>query len=359
MKVEVLSGKPPSGKAHVYVINYERINQLESLDFCDVVVFDEVTRAKNSSSKRIRAFAPLLRHQKRWGLTGTPRPNTLLELFAQIRLLDGGKCLGRSFSAFRDAYFYPTDYMRYDWQPKAGSEEVVYAKISSLTLTLRSSEYLNIPDTIVEDVPVPLPVHAKGIYKELESEFVALLQNKLIVAANAAVLVGKLLQVCGGALYDDVREVKVIHDGKLIALQKLIKDISEPVIVACQFIHERERICAYLSGAVDASKFKGDIESEWNSGNIRILVADPRSLGHGLNLQAGGRVVIWYSPTWSRELYDQFNARVARKGQQNPPLVYRLVCTHTIDEVVLESLREKGENQSTMLRIMSNYSNFL
>lgn len=361
MKTEILKGKKPSGKAHVYLINYERLGQLEDLKFCDVVIFDEVTKAKNPTSKRIKALRPLLKHQRRWGLTGTPRPNSLLEIFAQIRLLDDGKRLGTAFSNFRDAYFYPTDYMRYNWEPKAGSEGKVYSKIQDMTVTLRSSDYLDIPDTLLQDIDVPLPDSVRAAYDELEKQFIIATDAGEVVARNAATLVGKLHQICGGTVYNDDKQVEELHDAKIKALKKLVADIGEPVLVACNYIHERERICRDLAslGAVDVAKFKGDIEKAWNSGAIPILVADPRSIGHGLNMQAGGRTVVWYSPTWSRELYDQFNARVARKGQEKQPQIYRLISPGTIDEAIIETLREKGDAQHEMTRVMSNYRKLL
>lgn len=355
MKVEHLKDQKPSGKAQIYLINYERLGQLENLSFCDVVVFDEITKAKNPSSKRIKALRPLLKHHMRWGLTGTPRPNSLMEVFAQVRLLDDGERLGRAFHAFREQFFYPTDYMRYNWEPRAGSEATIYQKISDITLSLRSSDYLDLPDTILEDVEVALPKNAADAYTELEKEFLIATKDGEVVARNAATLAGKLHQICGGAVYDDDKNVVELHKAKILALGDIIKEAKEPVLVACQYVHERERICAEIASAVDASKFKGDIEKAWNSGSIPVLVADPRSLGHGLNLQAGGRTVIWYSPTWSRELYDQFNARLARKGQQSQPIIYRILAKGTIDEAIVETLRERGNSQNEMLRVMANY----
>lgn len=355
MKIEHLTGREPSGKAQIYLINYDRLGQLSDLSFCDVVVFDEITKAKNPQSKRINAIRPLFRHHRRWGLTGTPRPNSLMELFGQVRLLDDGKRLGRAFTAFRDQHFYPTDYMRYNWAPKPGAENQVYAKISDITLTLRSSDYLPVPDAILEDVELALPPAAQDAYDELEREFLVLTKDGEVVARNAAVLAGKLHQMAGGIVYNDDQTLSPLHNVKIGALAGIAGELKEPVLVACNYVHERERVVAAIPGAVDAAKFKGDIEKAWNSKKIPMLVADPRSLGHGLNLQEGGRTVIWYSPTWSRELYDQFNARVARKGQGQQPLIYRILAKGTIDEAIVETLRERGDAQNAMLRVMSNY----
>ena len=359
----------PSGKAQIYLTNYDRLiksvkrgedrvtlPRLRDLSFCDTVVFDEITRAKNPQSEQIKALRPLLQDHRRWGLTGTPRPNSLLELFAQIRLLDDGKRLGPSFSHFRSTWFTPEDYMEYRWNPKPDAARRIYEKISDLVITLRSSDYLDIPDTIVEDIEVPLPKDAHTIYRQLERELLAVIGNDEVLAVNAAVLVNKLLQVCGGTIYGLDRKVIVIHAGKINALKRLLVDINEPAIIACNYIHERERVVAALgTGAVDAGKFKGDIEDAWNSGAMRYLVADPRSLGHGLNLQAGGRNVVWFSPCWSRELFDQMNGRVARKGQQLVPRVYRLTCPGTVDDCVIEALRTRGDEQTEMLAVLHNF----
>jgi SNF2 family DNA or RNA helicase len=247
--------------------------------------------------------------------------------------------------------------MEYNWEPKPGAEEKIYAKIEDLALTLRSSDYLDLPDTIVEDIEVTLPDEAMKTYKKLEKELLVVLDRREVVAVNAAVLVNKLLQVCGGTVYDENRGVVKIHDAKIDALVKIYRaNKKEPLLVATNYVHERERVCQVLGpNAVDAAKFKGDIEKEWNSGRIKVLVADPRSLGHGLNLQAGGRTIVWFSPTWSRESYDQFNARLARKGQEKQPLIYRLIASGTMDDAVIESLREKGEGQSDMLRVLTNF----
>lgn len=355
MRVEHIKRVCPTGNAQIYLINYERLQDLVTLDWCDVVVFDEITRAKNPASRRIKAMRPLLRHQLRWGLTGTPRPNSLLELFAQIRLLDDGARLGASYNNFKHRYFKPTDYMEYNWVPKARTEEQIYRKIADITLTLRSSEYLDIPNTIIEDEIVKLPPKVMRQYSELEKQFLAIINGKTVTAANAAVLVNKLLQVCGGSIYTETGQTEHIHEEKIVALKTLIRRIKEPVIVACNYVHEANRVCDLIPGAVHASTIKDNLESKWNSGQIKVLVANPASLGHGLNLQQGGRTVIWYSPTWSRELYDQFNARVARKGQTQVPQIFRILCADTMDDVVVESLRDKGDAQNAMLRIMANY----
>lgn len=365
LRIESIRGKKPSGRSHFYTINYERLHEVHDLSMYDVVIFDELTRAKNPGSARIKSLRPRLESRiRRWGLTGTPRPNSLLELFAQIRLLDDGKRLGASFSQFRSTYFTPEDWNEYRWIPKPDSENKVYQKIHDLALTLRSSDYLDIPDTIAEDVEFKLPKEAHAIYAKLERELLVTLEGSGgergergdVVAINAAVLVNKLLQICGGTVYTEDKRTIRVHWGKLMLLKSILIASTENVLIACNYVHERERICQFLgSSAVDADKFEGNLEDAWNSGKIKWLVANPASLGHGLNLQQGGRTVVWFSIPWSRELYDQFNARVARKGQSQIPLVYRLVCTNTVEDAQIEALRLKGEGQSMMLETMTNF----
>jgi SNF2 family DNA or RNA helicase len=364
MRPAVLNGPAAKAPANsvLHVTNFENLHNLTTLAPYQVVVIDELTKAKNPASVRIKHLREMLKplpEIRRWGLTGTPRPNSLLELHAQIRLLDDGKRLSPSYHHFRSTYFVPTDYNEYNWVPKPTSERRVYEKIQDLTLTLRASDYLDIPDTVVEDIEIALPKDAHAHYRLLERELVLLLKGSAVVARNAAILVGKLLQVCSGAVYDEEKKVVEIHHGKITVLKRLLAEAEmekENVIIICNYIHERQRVVKALgSDAVDAAAFDGDIEREWNSGAIKYLVADPRSLGHGLNLQGGGRTVVWFSPNHSRELYDQTNARVARKGQTAVTRIYRLLCSGTMDDVVVETLRNRGDAQGEMLEILTNW----
>lgn len=348
----------PSGKAQIYLTNYERLGKLRDLSFCDTIVFDELTKAKNPSSERINYIRGLMGTKyRRWGLTGTPRPNSLMELFAQIRLLDDGKRLGMSHAMFEQTYF-EKEWGGYKVTPIEGAKEKIYQRIADIAITLRSSDYLDIPDTVEEDIYVPLPQSAHAIYRKLERELLVVIDNDEVTAINAGVLVNKLLQVCGGAVYanGEERTVVNIHDSKITALKKLLVDLKgETALIACNYIHERERICKAIPGAVDGQKFKGDIEDAWNSGSIKYLVTDPRAMGHGLNMQQGGRNTIWYSPCYSRELYDQLNGRLARRGQDEETRVFRLVCPGTMDDCAIEALRTRGEDQTEMLAVLSAF----
>lgn len=357
----------------LHLINYESLPKLCAAvkergkwPF-QTVVFDESTKAKSNKSKRINEFRLLLRHaRKRIALTGTPAPNGLKDLFAQVRLLDDGKRFGPSMEAFEQHYFYyPNAYNPYDHRPHEWAKKEIYEKLADLAIVQTSEEYLDIPDTHVEDVEVPLPVSCREVYDELERELIATFKGSQILGVNAAVLTQRLLQVCSGAVYHEdgtegeERAVHVLHGAKTAALEALRKrHPGEPILVACNFRHEQERL-ARLKGCVRFDSAKSDkaqreLVERWNAGEIPLLVSDPRSIGHGLNLQHGGRVVVWYSPTYSRENYDQFNARLARRGQDQQTFVYRLTCPGTIDDAVVEVLREKDAGQNALLLAVRN-----
>jgi len=335
--------------ADVYTINYESIQKLctpkRRLPF-DCVVFDEITRVKNHKSKRMKVLDPCISNaQFRWGLTGTPAANSLLALFAQIRALDGGETFGRSFFQFRQLYFDPKGYMGYNWQPKKGAQRRIEEKLQDVALVQSSETYSDVADTVVDDIDVPLPKAAADAYAELEREFLLDLGDDSVTAVSAAVLVGKLLQMTGGNVYDEEGKRHQIHDAKIVALNKLL---GEPLLVGANYRHEIDRIVREIPEA-EAWDEKTTLD-RWNRGEIKMLVAHPASVGHGLNLQAGGRRVAWYSLPWDRENYLQFNARVARKGQDQQPVLHRLISPGTIDEAVVEALRSKGRAESSLLQ---------
>jgi SNF2 family DNA or RNA helicase len=354
--------------ADVYLINYEQLMTRGGEGFCkeyllgvksdnlpvDMVVWDEISKAKSPSSKRIKAFRPhCTKFKYHVGLTGTPTPNGYLDLFAQIRLLDQGKRLGIVFSKYQQEYF-ESDYMGYKWTAKKGSEEVIQKRISDMTITLRSEDYLDIPDVIVEDCCVNLPVKARKQYKELQKELLLELERGEIEAVNAAVLAGKLMQITGGAAYDLDKNWHDIHDAKLKELAKLRKARKaegKNMLVIYYFKHELERITKMFP---EAEKFTESRMDAWNRGEIPMMLANAQSIGHGLNLQEGAHHMVWFTLTYSRELYDQTNARLARTGQTEKTYISRILCNDTIDDAVAESLREKGETQSGLLLALKN-----
>lgn len=363
------------GTAHIYVCNFESIPKLLELVKVrgkkgipyDTLVIDESTKIKGANSKRPNAYrreVPHALHQRIWALTGTPAPNSLLDLFAQVRFVDNGERLGRAFEHFKQTYFKQSGYGGYKWKELPGSEEKIHDRIADITLTLRSKDHLDIPDTVVEDVDVHLTADMKRAYKDFEKELVyEIKKGKEITAANAAALVSKLLQFTSGAIYDSEKDWHTVHDLKIRAMEKVIKQAEGPVLVACAFKHEFER----LRKAFPQARFFADAKNptsqkqlldDWNAKKVPILVAHPKSIGHGLNLQHGGNTIIWFTLTYSREDYEQMIARLARRGQSEITYVYRLMCPDTVDYAVATVIEEKKETENrllTALQLLESY----
>ena len=349
--------------AHLYTCNYEMLPAVSNIENppWDTVVFDELTRAKGHNSKRINEYRKeAYKLARRWGLTGTPAPNSYMELFAQIRLLDEGKRLGRSFHAFRNCWFRPTDFMEYNWEARPGAVEEILERISDLALVQRSSDFSDVADMILEEHEVPLPPDARKAYDQMERDLLLQLKESTVLAPNAAVLAGKLLQMTGGAVYDLEKRVHLIHDAKIEATKKLCKKLNpEPVLIACNYQHEQDRLSKAIPGATrfdsaTTPKAQADLLARWNAGKIPALVLHPRSGGHGLNMQEGGRHVLWYSLPYSREEYDQLNARLHRSGQKDEVIIHHLVSPGTIDDAVAETLKTRGEDQRALLAVLHN-----
>jgi SNF2 family DNA or RNA helicase len=351
------------GRAHLYLLNYESLHHLVSLVErrggtlpYDVIVWDEITKAKNPSSKRINHFRRKVpRPARSIGLTGTPIPNSHIDLFAQVRLVDDGKRLGTNFTKFKQEYFCQPAYIHAPWKAKDGSIPRIEKAISDITCTLKSSDWLNLPDSIYEDVEISFSDELREKYDTLERELVLeLKQGKTLNVANAAALVTKLLQFTSGHIYDEEREVHPVHNLKFDALAKIAKHEKQPLFVSCIFQHEQQRIREQFPEArffADAKNEKAQKEmlEEWNAGKIRMLVAHPASVGHGLNLQYGSSVIVWMSLTYSRELYEQMIARLARRGQQNIIRIYRLMVPGTVDDAVAEALANKASNEARLI----------
>lgn len=352
-----------NGSAHVYVINWEGMNNLVSLVKrrggtvpYDVVIFDELTKAKNPSSKRINLYRRKIPRVKRqWGLTGTPIPNSWMDLFAQVRLVDNGERFGTNFLQFKREYFFGSENSFRPWREKKGAAKLMEETISDITLTLKSSDWLDLPDTIFEDVEIKFTDELAKRYKMLEEELVIQLnKEKTLNVANAAALVTKLLQFTSGHVYDDMMAVHHVHNMKFDALKSIAKKEKQPLLVASIFKHEQDRIRKQFPEA----RFFSDARSlrdqeamlkDWNAGKIKMLVAHPASVGHGLNLQHGSSIMVWLTLTYSRELYEQMIARLARRGQGNIIKVYRLMIPGTVDEAVAEALANKAENEARLI----------
>jgi len=345
------------GSADIYLINSELLPNRLPLMFpkrksfacpVDTLVIDELSLAKNPQSKRFKALYKHLAHiPRRWGLTGTPIPNNYLDLFMQVKMLDDGERLGRTFTGYKDDYFFPADYMGYTWNLQKHAKKTIDKKLSDLALVIVGNGS-DLPASSVIDINVTLPADAKKQYRTLEKEMLADIADGEITAPSAGVLVNKLLQLTSGAVYDEDRKVLPVHDAKLDALRGLLdKHSNEPVLVLCAFKHESARI---LKAIPQAAMFDEMNMAAWQAGEIPVWVADPRSLSHGIDgLQKSCRIAVWCSLTYSHETYVQTNARLIRTGQTAETIIYRIICPGTIDDAVAEALRDKSDTQSGML----------
>jgi len=341
--------------ADIYVINRENVAWLAELgewDF-DMLVIDELSSFKNASSKRFKA----LRRKRPGidrvvGLTGTPSTNGLMDLWSEIYLLDQGKRLGKTLSTYRADFFVPdrmNGWIVYSYRPKQNAEEWIYSRLSDLCVSMKSQDFLQMPERLERDVTVKLPPVAKGKYKELEREMVAKLEGKTVDAVNAAVLTNKLLQMASGAVYDENKDVAELHSAKFDALEDLIEAANgKPVLIYYNYRHDKERIQKRFKEAQEI-KTPEDFQA-WNRGEIPVAIAHPASMGHGLNLQHGGSTVIWFSLPWSLELYQQANARLWRQGQKDTVVIFRLLSEGTIDRDVVRALAKKDLTQENLMR---------
>lgn len=339
----------------LYIINRENVDWLvhkSGIPFhFDMVVIDELSSFKSYGAKRFKSLLKVRPSVKRIvGLTGTPSSNGLMDLWAEFRILDLGQRLGRYISYYRNSYFKPDKrnaQIIFSYKPLPGAEEEIYKQISDITISMKSTDYLKMPEYVSNEVFVTLSDKEWKVYSEFKEEMVANLGDEEIDAVNAAVLSGKLLQMANGAVYDSENKAHVIHDKKLDALEDLIEGANgKPVLVAYWFKHDLERIKnRFRVRKIQSSK---DIK-DWNDGKIPIAVIHPASAGHGLNLQSGGSTLIWFGLTWSLELYQQTNARLYRQGQRDTVIVHHIITKNTIDEDVLLALSRKEKTQDALI----------
>ena len=343
-------------KAHIYLINRENVSWLieESgfpFDF-DMVVIDELSSFKSYQAKRFRSLLKVRPKLKRIvGLTGTPSSNGLMDLWAEFRVLDLGKRLGRFITHYRNTYFQPdkrNGMVIYSYKPLPGAEDAIYEQISDMTISMKAVDHLNMPECVFNEVSVSLTKEERSKYDTLRDDLILSIGESEIDAANAASLSNKLSQMANGAVYGSDQSVIKIHDHKLDALEDLIESANgKPVLVAYWFKHDLERIKARFK--VREIKTSKDI-TDWNDGKIPVAVIHPASAGHGLNLQAGGSTLIWFGLTWSLELYQQTNARLWRQGQKSATVViHHIVTEDTIDELILKALHKKEKSQNALI----------
>lgn len=348
--------------ADVYCINYENLYWLAKIKgikrYFDMIVFDESRNLSNKSAKRSRAARFLAGHVERIiELTATPAPNSMMDLFHQTYLIDQGERFGATMKAFRFRYFDANvdrdGDIRYEVKPWA--ENAIHEKLRDVTMTLRKEDYLDMPERVDVRVDVELTEQEMERYEAMENEYaLQVAEDKVIEAVSAGALLTKLAQLANGAVYDAEREVHFIHDRKLDALRELVNEAgAEPILVAYNFISDRQRIQKAFPQARVLDKSQSMID-EWNTGQIPMLLVHPKSAGHGLNLQYGGRIVVWFSPSWSLELDQQLNARLHRQGQTKPVRVYRIVSKGTVDESIMRALSSKSKMQDSLLDAMKH-----
>ena len=342
--------------ADITIINRENLGWLiDSSGFefnYDMVIIDELSSFKNHKSKRFQSLMKVRPKVKRIiGLTGTPSSNGLMDLWAEFKLLDFGKRLGRFITHYRNNYFIPdkrNGEIIYSYKPMPYAEDAIYRKISDITISMKSTDHLQMPELITSQYEVQLSEDEEQRYEELKADFILELPEGEITAANAASLTGKLSQLANGAIYDDEGNIVEFHDRKLDALEDIIESANgKPLLVAYWFKHDLQRIKKRFD--VREIKTSKDI-IDWNNGDIPVAVIHPASAGHGLNLQAGGSTLIWFGLTWSLELYQQTNARLWRQGQSSGTVVIEHIITKgTIDERILKALSLKEVSQNALI----------
>ena len=347
--------------ADIFIINRENLQWLiedSGMPFdYDMVVLDELSSFKNWQTKRYKAFMKVRPKVKRViGLTGTPSSNGLMDLFAEYRCLDMGERLGRFIGQYRTAFFTPdrrNGSVVYTYKPLPGAEEEIYRRISDITVSMKSTDYLNMPRLIETEHAVEMDAGEKQMYEDMKKDLVLRLPEGEVTAANAASLSGKLCQMANGSVYNDDGTATEIHSKKLEALEDIIESANgNPVLVAYWYKHDLQRIEKKLTELkVKWSKIDTD-ESirKWNAGEIQVGLIHPASAGHGLNLQFGGSTIVWYSLTWSLELYEQTVDRLYRQGQQSGTVsVIHIMTKGTIDERIVKALKMKGDTQTALI----------
>lgn len=346
--------------ADLYIINRENVTWLVDLyrdqwPF-DMVVVDEFSSFKSHSAKRFKSLAAVRPHINRFvGLTGTPSPNGLMDLWSELYLLDGGERLEKRFGGFRERYFRPgrhNGYVVYEYLPRKGAREAILSKISDICISMKAEDYLSLPDCIDDEVPVVLDKQARKAYDTLERQMVLELEDDDLTVTSAAALSNKLLQLANGALYDDSRGVHEIHSAKVDAFLELLESLhGKPALVFYSFVHDKDRILDALHKTGLKVRPLESVEDQdaWNAGEVDVLLAHPASCAYGLNLQQGGNHIVWFGLPWNYELYVQANKRLHRQGQTEKVIVHHLVVQDSRDEDVMKALGKKEKAQDYVL----------
>lgn len=362
----ILAGLTPANRkaaiysdSPVHIINREMIPWLvEVLGqkwHYDCVVIDESSSFKSHTSKRWKAFRKVLGKIKRMvQLTGTPAPNSLMDLWPQLYLLDKGERLENTRGKFLAKYCTVVgnpQWNQYEVNPERA--DTIYKKVKDLVLRMSAKDYLELPERIDLTVEVELPPKARKAYEDMKRDFIMMYESGEVLAVNAAVQVGKLLQICNGNAYTEDGDFVELHKEKLNELEQIIEQAQEPVLVAYNYKSDLSVIQKQLPNAEVLSSDPTAID-RWNKGEIPVLLTHPASAGHGLNLQKGGNIIVWYGVPWSLELYQQFNARLHRQGQQKPVRIIHIVAKDSADESVVESLKTKDDSQTKLLKLVQS-----
>ncbi|MFQ3903741.1 DEAD/DEAH box helicase [Staphylococcus sp. 50Mo3-1] len=345
--------------ADIYVINVDNtkwICERYKKDWpFDMVIIDELSTFKNSDSQRFKIL------KKKWplfdrfvGLTGTPAPKNIMDLWAELYLIDGGERLGKFKTHFRQRYFYPTHKVAehtFNWELKDGAKDEIYKMISDVTVSMESKDYLKMPERVDTVKEAKLSKKERALYDELEQNMVIendIDDDKDIVALNSASLSNKLLQMSNGAVYADDGSITHIHDKKLELLDEIVEESQgQPILVMYNYKHDKERLLERYSFAETLDS--DDYMERWNKGEIQMLITHPASAGHGLNLQYGGSIMVWFGLTWNLEYYEQANARLYRQGQKKTTVIHHLLTENSIDQKVYESLKNKKLGQNELM----------
>lgn len=342
-------------KADIYIINRENVDWLVNksgykFDF-DMIVIDELSSFKNHQSKRFKSLMKIRPKVKRIvGLTGTPSSNGLMDLFAEFKVLDLGERLGYFIGQYRNTYFKPdktNGAIVYSYKPLPNAEDSIYERISDITVSMKASEYLKMPELVVSNYKVEMSEDEKKQYDEMKKNLICEIKNGEITVSNAGSLSNKLSQFANGAVYDDEQNIVEIHSRKLDALEDIIESMNgKPLLVAYWYKHDLQRI----KKRFDVREIKtGKDIADWNKGKIPVALIHPASAGHGLNLQQGGSTLVWFGLTWSLELYQQTNGRLYRQGQKNTVVIQHIVTKGSIDEQILKALERKNKTQEDLI----------
>jgi SNF2 family DNA or RNA helicase len=359
--------------ATIFLINPEGLKWLfeQKVEF-DVLAIDESSKFKSAKSKRFKLLKKnISRFKTRYILTGTPTPKSLEDLWSQIYILDKGEALGQYVTHYRNRYFYPTGYKNYQYEVKDGAEEKIYELVAPLVMRIDARTHLDLPDLIINRIDVELPAAARKVYKGLKTKLFAEIDGHQHYCPSMAAAYGVCCQVANGALYDQVADGlqfksletwKEIHDEKIKALKDLIDELhGKPVIIAYRFKHDLQRLRKalgnppHIGGGVSATETDRLIR-KWNKGELPILLGNPQSMAHGLNMQAGGNDVVWFGLTDNYEDYDQFNQRVFRQGVKGVVRIHHIVAKQTVDELILKRCRDKEARQEDLFEALRRYT---